>query len=178
MWREPDCRKPSESGKLTALNPHSTFNEKSKLDSMSDGSSDSPSIPEVRRAAVGVITRGAKLLTIKRSKFVRAPSKFCFPGGSVEAGETVAEALVREMKEELSIDVVPIQELWTSVAASGCHLHWWAASLSEEQSIEPNELEVESYDWLTVLEIRELRNLLPSNSEFFRAWDRGEFTMF
>jgi 8-oxo-dGTP pyrophosphatase MutT (NUDIX family) len=51
--------------------------------------------------AAGIIIRGRRLL-VERSK---DKTHFIAPGGSVEAGETVAQALVRELMEEFSIVV-------------------------------------------------------------------------
>lgn len=58
-----------------------------------------------KRGVVGVMLRRDKLLTIRRSQWVTAPGKLCLPGGTIEEGETEEQALVREMKEELSIHV-------------------------------------------------------------------------
>lgn len=51
--------------------------------------------------AAGIIIQGRKLL------FTRAKDMdfFIDPGGKIEEGETAKQALVRELKEELSIDV-------------------------------------------------------------------------
>lgn len=45
------------------------------------------------------------ILTKRSSKCKSYPDKFEFPGGKVEKGETLKEALIRELKEELNIDV-------------------------------------------------------------------------
>src|SRR6266705_2468506 len=47
-------------------------------------------------------------LFIRRSATVRRPLRVCFPGGWIEAGENQAEAVVREMREELNADVVSV----------------------------------------------------------------------
>lgn len=60
-------------------------------------SSDKPDL-----GSIAVLTDGDKLLLIKRGK---APNKgtWCFPGGSVEFGETGIEAAERELTEETGL---------------------------------------------------------------------------
>ncbi len=41
-----------------------------------------------KRGVVGVMIRGEKLLTIRRSQWVTATGKLCLTGGTIEAGET------------------------------------------------------------------------------------------
>ena len=50
-----------------------------------------------------VIERGDELLISFRHPKGPRPSKWEFPGGKVEAGESEPEALIREMKEELGV---------------------------------------------------------------------------
>ena len=56
--------------------------------------------------AVGVILAGQQVFLTKRADNVHQGGKWEFPGGKVEADETVAQALFRELKEEIGIDVL------------------------------------------------------------------------
>ncbi|MGI9304015.1 MAG: Nudix family hydrolase [Gammaproteobacteria bacterium] len=53
--------------------------------------------------AVGVIVNDGKVLIAKRPDHLHQGGKWEFPGGKVEAGETVRQALRREFEEELGI---------------------------------------------------------------------------
>ena len=55
--------------------------------------------------AVAVIIRDGQILISKRSENVHQGGLWEFPGGKVEAGETITEALYREIKEELGINI-------------------------------------------------------------------------
>ena len=96
-----------------------------------------------RSAVVGILRRDTNVLVIKRSATVRAPGKICFPGGGIESGETAPMALVRELREELNLDVVPIHEVWQSRTPSGIDLHWWLAEHDPQQPFVCNPAEVE-----------------------------------
>lgn len=61
--------------------------------------------------AVGVITRESKIFLAKRNAKQHQGGKWEFPGGKVEAGETVLEALQRELNEECGINPNSSQEL-------------------------------------------------------------------
>ena len=126
---------------------------------------------------VAVVPRAGKLLVIKRSQLVRAPGMFCFPGGALEEGESEAAAIVRELREELSLAAVPVRPLWSSVTPWGVSLAWWLAEVDGQASPRCNAAEVESCHWLSAGEIRRLPNLLASNLEFLAAWERGEFAI-
>lgn len=54
-----------------------------------------------------------KILVAQRSPAMRLPNKWEFPGGKLEPGETEEESLVREIKEELDIDIQIIRSLPT-----------------------------------------------------------------
>ncbi len=47
-----------------------------------------------------------EVLVVQRSEATDHPYKWEFPGGKINSGETAEECIIREVKEELSIDVV------------------------------------------------------------------------
>ncbi len=131
----------------------------------------------VRYGVVAVIERDHRLLVIQRSMHVVAPGAFCFPGGGIEPGETEEAALMRELQEELRVDVRPLRRMWQSITPWNVHLAWWRAHLDDDAVIDPNEAEVAAVKWLTTVEIAQLPGLLESNHHFLAAMQRGEVSM-
>jgi 8-oxo-dGTP diphosphatase len=123
---------------------------------------------------VAVVRRADKFLVIRRSQYVRAPGMYCFPGGHVESGESEAEAVCREMQEELALNALAQRLLWRNVTPWNVELAWWLAEVDPAAVPRPNPLEVESYHWLTPLEMRQLPQLLASNLEFLTACEEGQ----
>jgi ADP-ribose pyrophosphatase YjhB (NUDIX family) len=66
---------------------------------------------EPRLAVGAVIVREGELLVIKRGKEPGA-GQWAVPGGLVERGESLAEALRRELAEELGLTVTPGAIAW------------------------------------------------------------------
>lgn len=135
-----------------------------------------PKIALPASAVVAIISDDDKFLVIKRSANVRSPNLHCFPGGMIEQGETPSEALVREMNEELNIDVTPVREIWNSRTPKGTRLHWWTASSDQLERVFPNPDEVASFQWLTLENMYQLEDVLISNKEFFHCVQTGELS--
>lgn len=65
------------------------------------------------------IIRGDRCLVARRSATMSNPLLWEFPGGKVEAGEEPAAALVRELHEELRLEVVGVGRLLARGVATG-----------------------------------------------------------
>ncbi|HEX9142637.1 MAG TPA: (deoxy)nucleoside triphosphate pyrophosphohydrolase [Candidatus Binatia bacterium] len=66
--------------------------------------------PKTIEVVAGLIIRDGRVLICQRSAAAKFPLKWEFPGGKVEPGENPAEALRRELREELAIEVVESEE--------------------------------------------------------------------
>ena len=136
-------------------------------------------IPETpgRRGAVAIIVRDGRMLVIRRSRQVIAPLMYCFPGGGIEDGETEQSAVVREVYEEVGVQIRPLRRLWECVTAWKVHLAWWLAEMDPAAVTMPNPREVESIHWFTPGEMAGLSELLESNREFLEMIRRGEICL-
>ena len=72
-------------------------------------------MPNIRIRAAGILVHGDQILLVRHEK--NGKSYFLLPGGGVEFGESVEEALIREFKEEvgLSISVGPMVMVHDSI---------------------------------------------------------------
>jgi len=57
------------------------------------------------RVVAAVINHNDTLLACRRAAHKSLPGKWEFPGGKVEVGESDRDALVREIREELGVDI-------------------------------------------------------------------------
>ena len=63
------------------------------------------------KVVAGLILQNNKLLICQRTNFKDHPLKWEFPGGKIKNDETIEEALIREINEELSINIINYEEL-------------------------------------------------------------------
>ncbi len=128
---------------------------------------------EERKGVVAVIKNEDRFLVIRRSRFVRAPRKLCFPGGGVEGSESNTEALKREIAEELNVVAEPLKHIWSVETASGVHLTWWTTNIGA-QRVKVCPAEVEAFHWLRIDEMLSKKDLLETNRCFLQAVQKGE----
>jgi 8-oxo-dGTP diphosphatase len=120
---------------------------------------------------------GGRLLAARRSAPPELAGRWELPGGKVEPGETLEGALVRELREELGVEVEPAERVpgeWPLRA--GYVLRVWTAHLL---SGDPRPLEDhDELRWLTPDEVWDVDWLdqdVPAVMEAARlAWGRDE----
>ena len=122
---------------------------------------------------VAIIRQGDLFLAIRRGESLRAGGMVCFPGGHVEAGEQDSTAVVRECHEELSIDVVPLNEVWKSVTAWGTALSWWTVEPLQPCYPVAHPSEVQEFFWLSLDDMIAHPDLLPGNRVFLEHVKSG-----
>jgi len=114
---------------------------------------------------LGIIRRDERLILIQRAEHVPAPLAWCFPGGHIEPGETQQQALVREIREEINLEVEPGEKLMTQTKRGGnLVLHCWSATIVSGEA-RPNPDEVADLRWMTPQEVRTLEGVLPGTTE-------------
>jgi mutator protein MutT len=128
-----------------------------------------PIMMKTQEAVVGVIRRAGRVLVIRRGPGARMAGYWSPPTGRIEAGESQAQAVVREMREELGLDVRPLAKVWESQTDDGSFLlHWW---LVEEDgghlTLDPGE--VSQVVWVDTEEFLQLDPTFRGGREFFRT---------
>lgn len=131
-----------------------------------------------RHAVVGVLYENKQFLVIRRSLKVRAPGLICFPGGGIEAGESLVEAVKRELFEEINLSVGVVGHLWTSQTRWGAKLEWMLCQRVEGDEPEANPEEVSEVIWMTAAALLVRDDLLGSMPDFLAEYDRGRFAGF
>ena len=111
---------------------------------------------KVVHVAVGVIMRDARILLALRSNKQHQGGKWEFPGGKVEAAETVSQALSRELQEEVAISVTesaPLMQLQYAYPEKTVLLDIW---LVTEFNGEPHGREGQPLRWVSIAELSEI----------------------
>jgi 8-oxo-dGTP diphosphatase len=145
----------------------------------SSSPSSPPLRPSGRRGVIAISRRSSdsRFLTIRRGLTVAAGGTICFPGGHIEPGETEAEALVRECREELAARVAAVACVWRSVTQWGTPLAWWTAALADADNLVPHPVEVSEILWLTAEEMLDHPDLLQGNRPFLDAVVEGRLVL-
>ena len=105
-----------------------------------------------------VIMHNQKILCVQRSenKYAYISKKFEFPGGKMEEGETKKQTIIREIKEELNMDIIPGVQLKTVEHEYPDFNLTMHSFISECLSTEVFLSEHIDYKWLSVSELETL----------------------
>ena len=118
-------------------------------------------------AIVAVIRRGDRVLYIRRGPEASRSDHWAPLSGRVEAGERQEDTVVREVREEVGLEVRPLRKVWECLTDDGRYtLHWWTVEvLGGHLLLDPGE--VAEARWLTVEEIHALEPTFEGDLEFF-----------
>ncbi len=122
------------------------------------------------RVLAAVITDGARFLLAERPAHKRHGGLWEFPGGKVEPGESDLEAVRRELREELDVQVTRVGEVLLSVQDPGSEfvIDFVRVDITgTARCIEHTELRWESPEEIVALP------LAPSDLRFARALVAG-----
>ncbi len=111
--------------------------------------------------AVGVITtidasQQTQYFLTKRLDNVHQGGKWEFPGGKVEEGETIAQTLARELKEEVSIEILSCQPLMVIKHDYGDKKVCLDVFIVDNYNGEPSAQEGQQEGWFKLEEFKEL----------------------
>ncbi|AEJ61675.1 NUDIX hydrolase [Spirochaeta thermophila DSM 6578] len=123
---------------------------------------------EERLTTAGVLLRGGKVLLALRREGGSVGGLWEFPGGKVRRGEAPEEALVRELREELGLEVEVRECIYTGSFRNGQVRYTLLGFLVETEG-EPrlNEMHAD-LRWWDVGSVRE-EILVPSDRPLLKA---------
>jgi mutator protein MutT len=113
----------------------------------------------------GLLRRdGRVLLCHRNSSRANYPDVWDLPGGHVDAGETIADALARELAEELGIVVEPPTDpAWMTLAADGLEL---SVFLVDTWEGEPHNASPDEHDDIRWVRMNDLADLDLADSSY------------
>ena len=113
----------------------------------------------------GVIIKDGKILLMRRVK--NGEEYFVFPGGGVEEDESLEEALEREIKEELGLDIKNYKKIFEVENRGVKEVYYLifnfsgAPQLGGPEKERMNESNQYYLEWLELVKAAELKNLFP-----------------
>jgi mutator protein MutT len=105
--------------------------------------------------AAALVFRNGKLLITQRHAKAHLGGLWEFPGGKREPGETFEQCLVRELREELGIEVVVgdlLESLTHPYPEKTVHLKFYCCGWKEN---EPQPLGCPAFKWITAAELQD-----------------------
>jgi 8-oxo-dGTP diphosphatase len=126
--------------------------------------------------SAGILVRNGKILACQRRADQSHAGRWEFPGGKLEAGETLAACLRRELREELGIEAEIGAEVWRTqhaYAERTVALHFfrvatWRGAIAN--------LVFAAVRWVPARALRAL-DFLEADRELIRRLDAGEIAL-
>ena len=128
--------------------------------------------------AAAVIVYDGRVLACQRSRSGKFPLKWEFPGGKVQSGESPEAALVRELREELSVEASVGAEIYRAThkypeMPSAVELIFFAATI---ELGEIHNRVFEAIAWITPQELLEM-DFLEADRELIAKLATGDIQL-
>jgi 8-oxo-dGTP diphosphatase len=104
-------------------------------------------VPAIQ-VACAMIVVDRKVLAVKRGSTMKMPGKWEFPGGKLEHGESASECIVREIREELCMEITILQEMDSVLHDYGDFVIRLIPFICSTTQLEPKLNEHESHLWV------------------------------
>jgi 8-oxo-dGTP diphosphatase len=118
----------------------------------------------VKVVAAAAVIRDGRVLAQQRAFPPETAGRWELPGGRVEPGESVADAVIRECREELAVEVVPGDQLGPDIPLpGGATLRVHVAHLASPGAT-PNPVEHAAVRWVSRMELAQLDWLDPDRA--------------
>lgn len=122
----------------------------------------------------GVIIFESRILLGRRADHKSNPGKWEFPGGKVEPGESSFDAIVRELQEELGLQVTPIRTFDISSTLVNQQLITLECILCRVNEIaDISSIDHDEVRWFTVMDLYALDLALPDYPAFEKLTQSG-----
>lgn len=111
----------------------------------------------------------AYLLISPKKDFGKYTGYYYPPGGHIDQGETEQEALIRELKEELNLNISPITKIAETKADIKDQVTYWWECKAQSTDIKIQESEIANYGYFTENDMKNLK-IWPETVSFFKNY--------
>ena len=114
--------------------------------------------------AAAILIRAGRILVCSRPRGSDLADFWEFPGGKAEPGETLREALIREIREELALEILPQDIFWRldhDYPDKSVRVTFFFASQTSPETV-PIPRDDQQMRWVTPDELDEVR-FLPAD---------------
>jgi len=129
------------------------------------------------RVVAAIVRNANSVFAARRAAHKSAGGKWEFPGGKVEGSENPIAALVREIREELNVDIAVIQPFDRTTTRVGDILIDLDTYLCDFEGAEPsNSLDHDRFAWLEISDLLDYDFAepdLPAVKKLMRGQDDG-----